>query len=98
MVHTKQFIVHVDDTIDGITGGIQEETTVLSIPCLTIRENTERPVTVTEGTNCVVGTDKQRIIEESSNALNGKKSLRRIPEMWDGKAAKRIINMLISRI
>ncbi len=80
------------------SGGIQEETTVLSIPCLTIRENTERPVTVTEGTNCVVGTDKQRIIEESSNALNGKKSLRRIPEMWDGKAAKRIIIMLISRI
>jgi UDP-N-acetylglucosamine 2-epimerase (non-hydrolysing) len=80
------------------SGGIQEETTVLSIPCLTIRENTERPVTVTEGTNCVVGTDKQRIIEESSNALNGKKPLRRIPELWDGKAAKRIINMLTSKI
>ena len=78
------------------SGGIQEETTVLGIPCITLRENTERPVTVSEGTNRIVGTDKQEIIRESITALhNGAKSYR-IPELWDGRAAERIVEGIIA--
>jgi len=76
------------------SGGIQEETTVLGIPCLTLRENTERPVTVTEGTNIVVGTDKQRIVGESMKIIEGKGKKGKIPELWDGRAAERIIGIL----
>ena len=76
------------------SGGIQEETTVLGIPCLTLRENTERPVTIKEGTNILVGTNKEKIINESLNILNGKGKIGRIPELWDGKAANRIIEIL----
>lgn len=78
------------------SGGIQEETTVLGIPCLTLRENTERPVTITEGTNKLVGTDKDRIIKESLNALVNGSNKRRVPELWDGSAAKRIVEILRS--
>ena len=76
------------------SGGIQEETTILDVPCLTLRENTERPVTVDEGTNIVVGSDPQRIIEESALILRngGKKGT--IPELWDGQAARRIVDIL----
>jgi len=76
------------------SGGIQEETTVLGIPCLTLRGETERPVTVNEGTNIVIGTDKKRIIEESMKILQGPSKKGRIPELWDGKAAERIVNIL----
>lgn len=71
------------------SGGLQEETTALGVPCLTLRENTERPITVEEGTNRVVGTDPARIVSEAEEALKqGRKG--RVPEGWDGAAAKRL--------
>ena len=76
------------------SGGLQEETTILNIPCLTIRENTERPVTITEGTNQLVGTDPNRILKAAQNILDGKFKETRIPELWDGKTSERIINIL----
>lgn len=72
------------------SGGLQEETTALGIPCLTLRENTERPVTVTEGTNTVVGVDPRKVIDAASDALDGRGKHGRIPEFWDGKASERI--------
>jgi UDP-N-acetylglucosamine 2-epimerase (non-hydrolysing) len=78
------------------SGGIQEETTVVHVPCITVRENTERPVTVTSGTNVVVGVSRQRILEESRRILHGDWKNGRVPELWDGKAARRIVERLIS--
>ncbi len=79
------------------SGGIQEETTYLGIPCLTIRENTERPVTIKKGTNILVGTDKDKIIRESLKILRGKGKKGAIPPLWDGKAARRIVDVLKTR-
>jgi UDP-N-acetylglucosamine 2-epimerase (non-hydrolysing) len=80
------------------SGGLQEETTALGVPCLTLRENTERPITVTEGTNTIVGTDKDLIISLSKEViLNGGKS-GRIPDLWDGKTAARIADVLLDYI
>ena len=76
------------------SGGIQEETTYLGVPCITIRENTERPITVTEGTNYLIGTDTQKIIETVSLILDGKGKDCKIPKYWDGKAGDRIIKIL----
>lgn len=76
------------------SGGIQEETTVLGVPCLTLRDNTERPVTVTEGTNRVVGRSRERIIEESLKAIRSRPAKPVIPELWDGQAAARIVKIL----
>ncbi len=78
------------------SGGIQEETTVLNIPCLTLRKNTERPVTVKQGTNIVVGADHRRIVRETTRIINGKEKKRRIPPLWEGKAAQRIVKVLLS--
>jgi len=76
------------------SGGIQEETSVLRIPCLTLRENTERPITVTYGTNVLVGLDKKRILREAERILRGQgKKGREIP-LWDGQAARRIADIL----
>ncbi len=72
------------------SGGLQEETTALGVPCLTLRENTERPVTVTEGTNTVVGTDPGQIVASVAEILSGGGKRGRIPELWDGHAAERI--------
>jgi len=72
------------------SGGLQEETTALGVPCLTLRENTERPATVTFGTNVVVGTDPGRIGEEVRAILSGKGKAGRVPELWDGRTASRI--------
>jgi UDP-N-acetylglucosamine 2-epimerase (non-hydrolysing) len=77
------------------SGGIQEETTALGIPCLTLRENTERPITVELGTNVVVGTDTSRIVAAASAALNGSgKRATRQPPLWDGHASERILAAL----
>ena len=78
------------------SGGIQEETTVLGIPCLTIRNNTERPVTVLQGTNILVGTKKEIIVQEAEKILKGITRENKIPELWDGKAAERIVDILVS--
>ena len=76
------------------SGGIQEETTILGVPCLTLRENTERPVTVTQGTNTVVGCDPGRIVTEALAIVDGKSKAGRVPELWDGQAASRIVKVL----
>jgi UDP-N-acetylglucosamine 2-epimerase (non-hydrolysing) len=73
------------------SGGIQEETTALGVPCLTLRENTERPITVEMGTNVVVGTDTQRIVSEATAILNGQLKDARQPPLWDGHTAERIL-------
>ncbi len=77
------------------SGGVQEETTVLGVPCLTIRNNTERPVTVTEGTNTLVGTSHARIVAEARNILGGNGKRGRVPKFWDGQAAQRIVQCLL---
>jgi UDP-N-acetylglucosamine 2-epimerase (non-hydrolysing) len=83
------------------SGGLQEETTALGIPCLTLRENTERPVTVTEGTNQIVGCNPHKIRAAAhailENGRNASPTPLRCPEMWDGKAAERIVDALIQR-
>jgi UDP-N-acetylglucosamine 2-epimerase (non-hydrolysing) len=76
------------------SGGIQEETTFLGVPCLTLRDNTERPVTVTLGTNVVVGNDRERLSAELSQIIEGKAKKGTIPPMWDGHAAERIADIL----
>lgn len=78
------------------SGGIQEETTVLNIPCLTLRENTERPVTVKQGTNIVVGSDSHRIVKEATRIINGKGKKGKTPPLWEGKAAQRIVKVLLN--
>ena len=77
------------------SGGIQEETTILGIPCITLRENTERPVTVTDGTNVVVGIDRNKIVEKAQEVLSCDTLESRIPELWDGIASKRIVKLII---
>jgi UDP-N-acetylglucosamine 2-epimerase (non-hydrolysing) len=72
------------------SGGIQEETTALGVPCLTIRENTERPITVEQGTNTLVGVDPQALIDAAHAILSGGGKRGRIPELWDGRTAERI--------
>jgi len=67
---------------------------VLGVPCLTVRENTERPVTVSEGTNIVIGMSRERILEESYEILAGRGKAGRRPELWDGRAAERIVQVL----
>jgi UDP-N-acetylglucosamine 2-epimerase (non-hydrolysing) len=80
------------------SGGLQEETTVLGIPCLTLRENTERPVTIELGTNILVGTDPETIKRSAIEVLAkvGKSANAKIPPLWDGKAAERICNELLN--
>lgn len=76
------------------SGGIQEETTALGVPCLTLRENTERPITVEQGTNTIVGRDPARITTVVGEILAGGGKSGRIPELWDGRAAERIVAIL----
>lgn len=72
------------------SGGLQEETTALGVPCLTMRENTERPITIEQGTNILVGRDRQLILNSVSEILEGRGKQGRVPEYWDGRAAERI--------
>ena len=76
------------------SGGIQEETTALGVPCLTLRDNTERPVTATHGTNRIVGTDSDAIRSEVRKILQGDGNQGTVPELWDGHAAARIADVL----
>jgi len=77
------------------SGGLQEETTVLGIPCLTLRGSTERPVTVSLGTNTIVGSDQQRIRDAASEILAGRGKAGAIPELWDGRAGRRVAKVLL---
>lgn len=79
------------------SGGIQEETTCLRVPCVTVRENTERPVTVTHGTNVIAGTNAENIRKAVEEQLSGRKSST-IPDKWDGRAAERIIAIMVSEL
>ena len=79
------------------SGGIQEETTILGVPCLTLRETTERPVTVTNGTNRVIGTDPGRIVDETLRTLGQPPRPMGSPPLWDGQAATRIVKILLDQ-
>jgi UDP-N-acetylglucosamine 2-epimerase (non-hydrolysing) len=76
------------------SGGIQEETTYLGVPCLTMRENTERPVTITTGTNQLIGRDMDRLVAEARRVRDGDTKRGGIPPLWDGRAAERIADCL----
>lgn len=76
------------------SGGIQEETTALGVPCVTLRENTERPITVTEGTNTIVGTDVEKIHAAVAEIIDSGGKAGCVPELWDGHAAERIVVVL----
>jgi UDP-N-acetylglucosamine 2-epimerase (non-hydrolysing) len=80
------------------SGGLQEETTALGVPCVTIRENTERPVTVEQGTNYIVGTDPAAIRAASEVILSGKGKKGSLPPLWDGRAAERIVEILLREL
>ena len=80
------------------SGGLQEETTALGIPCLTLRENTERPITIEQGTNHLVGCDPAKIKQTAFAVLRGELKLAgRVPELWDGQTAGRIVDALLAR-
>src|SRR5207302_1746805 len=76
------------------SGGIQEETTYLGVPCLTLRKNTERPVTVSLGTNTLVGQDSRRLQDEVGRILSSGKKQGAVPPLWDGHAGERIAEIL----
>ncbi len=78
------------------SGGIQEESTYLGVQCITVRENTERPVTVETGTNQLIGTDLKKVQKSALEVLNGNIKKGKIPELWDGKAAERIVDILMN--
>ncbi len=77
------------------SGGLQEETTALGVPCFTIRENTERPITIDEGTNTLIGNSGEKIIDAYSQLKSNMTNSGKIPELWDGKASERIVETLI---
>jgi UDP-N-acetylglucosamine 2-epimerase (non-hydrolysing) len=79
------------------SGGIQEETTVLGVPCLTVRHNTERPVTTEQGTNRLVGNDPRKLLEAALGILDGRRKNYTTPKFWDGRAAERIISVLLDQ-
>jgi UDP-N-acetylglucosamine 2-epimerase (non-hydrolysing) len=80
------------------SGGVQEETTYLGIPCITLRNTTERPVTVEVGTNYLVGEELPKARKYINQILAGQAKKGRIPDLWDGRAAERIVNVLIERL
>ena len=77
------------------SGGITEETTVMGVPCMTLRDNTERPETITQGTNELIGTNPQKLIPALKTLFNGDWKKGSVPHLWDGKTADRIIKHLI---
>lgn len=76
------------------SGGLQEETTVLGVPCITLRNNTERPITCEVGTNFIVGNQRDAILRQAMKVLRGDVPRGRVPERWDGRAAERIVDVL----
>lgn len=80
------------------SGGIQEESTYLGVQCITVRDNTERPVTTTVGTNHLVGTNLKKVEKAALEILNGNKKKGKIPELWDGKTAERIAEFIVDKI
>ena len=89
------YIVEKSFAVVTDSGGITEETTVMGIPCLTLRDNTERPETITLGTNELIGTDPQNIGPAMNTLFTGDWKKGGIPELWDGRTAARIVNYLI---
>ena len=85
----KQSLVIITDS-----GGIQEETTYLKIPCLTLRENTERPITIEIGTNQLIGMDMNLLKSKVDEILNGRTIQGNIPPLWDGKTSSRIVEVI----
>jgi UDP-N-acetylglucosamine 2-epimerase (non-hydrolysing) len=79
------------------SGGIQEETTMLGVPCVTLRNNTERPVTISEGTNVLAGMSKEAIVRQAIRQLK-RRAQRTRPRFWDGKAGQRIVKILSKSI
>jgi len=80
------------------SGGIQEETTILKVPCLTLRENTERPITAEVGSNRIVGVDPDNILAAYRDVMSGAAREPQIPDLWDGQAAKRIAKILVETL
>ena len=95
-----EFLGLVADAAAVLTdsGGIQEETTILGVPCLTLRENTERPITVELGTNRIVGQQPDRILAAYREVMASRGARRPPPPLWDGGAAKRIVGVLRSAL
>ena len=77
------------------SGGLQEETTVLGVPCITMRHNTERPITCDVGTNVIVGNSGKKILAAAKDILSSRGAMGPIPEKWDGKSAGRIVDWLV---
>src|SRR5262249_30966050 len=77
------------------SGGVQEETTILGVPCLTLRENTERPSTISDGTNRLIGPSPDAILKGFAEQMSGKGASNRKPPLWDGKAAERIAKIFV---
>jgi len=77
------------------SGGIQEESTFLGVPCLTVRENTERPITVEMGTNVIVGQNMDYLMAEVSRILRGQGKAGTVPPLWDGRAGERIAEIIV---
>lgn len=90
------FLVQNSKAVITDSGGITEETTVMGIPCITLRENTERPETITEGTNELIGTDPRAIEPALTKLFKGEWKKGSIPKYWDGKTASRIVDVLLS--
>ena len=80
------------------SGGIQEETTYLNIPCITMRNNTERPITVEIGSNIITGVDPEKVLKAANEILEGRGKKGRIPDLWDGKTAERIVAILLQKL
>ena len=77
------------------SGGIQEETTALGVPCFTLRDSTERPITIEQGTNTIIGSDVRALVKGVREALAGRGKRGRVPELWDGHAAERVTEILL---
>lgn len=83
--------------VPAVLAGLQEETTVLRVPCITMHNNIERPITCEVGTNLLVGNEPAQVLARAKGILNGEVPQGRVPELWDGKAAERIVEVLMER-